>query len=189
MLKGWWAASLSKVKAMRAKEQEAKIRYQKEGIGAAGLREHLSHPSPGHRRSQSGQADEAVGGTVQLGSAHDISVGELAKRATRVMDRPARALSTDERTRPQHSEVAQLLSDPLWRRICWVGSRRSVWRMGPPARPSGFGRVRTETRSSSTCSEAVLKQRSDLKTIPAPSGHAVRPRNGRLHMRLDSCSS
>lgn len=55
---------------------------------------------------------EAVGGTVQLGSGHDISIGELAEPASRALDRPARVLSTDERLRPQHSEVAQLLSDP-----------------------------------------------------------------------------
>ena len=58
------------------------------------------------------QVDEAVGGTVQLGSGHDISIGELAELASRVLNRPVRVLSTDERLRPQHSEVAQLLSDP-----------------------------------------------------------------------------
>ena len=61
---------------------------------------------------RAGEVEAAVGGTVQLGTGRDISVGELAELAMAVLDRSATIRSSEERLRPPNSEVERLLSDP-----------------------------------------------------------------------------
>ena len=57
------------------------------------------------------EVEEAVGRTVQLGTGRDISVGELANLAMKVLGKQARVVPQDERMRPLHSEVERLVSD------------------------------------------------------------------------------
>ena len=59
-------------------------------------------------------ADAGVGQTVQLGTGHDISIGELVNLAMRVLDRSAEVICEEARLRPEHSEVDHLLSDPAY---------------------------------------------------------------------------
>ena len=61
---------------------------------------------------RAGEADDAVGRTVQLGTGRDLSIGELAELAMSVLGRSATVVSKAERLRPPHSEVDRLLSDP-----------------------------------------------------------------------------
>ncbi len=58
------------------------------------------------------QAPDAAGQVIQLGTGHDVSVGELFALAQRVLDREARAIQEEERMRPPRSEVLALRSDP-----------------------------------------------------------------------------
>ncbi len=54
---------------------------------------------------------EAVGRSVNLGSGREISVGELARLIARLVGRDIKVHSTEERARPERSEVERLLSD------------------------------------------------------------------------------
>lgn len=63
-------------------------------------------------------SDEAIGHTINLGSGKEISVGALAERIIRLTGRDVPIVTTDERKRPDASEVTRLLSDPsLARRL------------------------------------------------------------------------
>jgi NAD dependent epimerase/dehydratase len=58
------------------------------------------------------ESEAAVGQTVHLGTGRDVSIGELAALACRVVGVQAEIVSDDQRTRPEASEVRQLLSSP-----------------------------------------------------------------------------
>ncbi len=57
------------------------------------------------------QADNTAGETINLGSGHEISIGELVTLIGTVMNRPVRVASRDERMRPANSEVERLVAD------------------------------------------------------------------------------
>jgi len=59
------------------------------------------------------RSDVAVGRTVQLGTGRDVSIGELAELAMKVVGREARVVSSEQRMRPAGSEVQRLLSSPV----------------------------------------------------------------------------
>lgn len=58
------------------------------------------------------EAPVAIGRTIHLGTGHDISMGELAELAMKVLGIRAGVASDPERHRPEKSEVRQLLSSP-----------------------------------------------------------------------------
>jgi dTDP-glucose 4,6-dehydratase len=55
--------------------------------------------------------DGAVGRTLNLGVGQEISIGDLARLILELMDRPISLTSSDERVRPEASEVERLLSN------------------------------------------------------------------------------
>lgn len=52
-----------------------------------------------------------VGETINLGSGHEIAMGDLAETIARLMGRKARIVTEQERLRPEGSEVERLLAD------------------------------------------------------------------------------
>ena len=56
-------------------------------------------------------APNVTGQELNLGTGHDISVGELAEHIIRLVGRPVEIESESERMRPEKSEVMRLLSD------------------------------------------------------------------------------
>ncbi len=56
-------------------------------------------------------ASDAVGRTINIGSGHEISVGDLAKRIIRLIRKPVKIESDMSRVRPAGSEVERLLAD------------------------------------------------------------------------------
>lgn len=57
------------------------------------------------------QADSTVGKEINIASQREISIGELASELIRQINPNARIVSTEERIRPQKSEVERLLGD------------------------------------------------------------------------------
>jgi NAD dependent epimerase/dehydratase len=58
-----------------------------------------------------GQCEEAVGKVVNIGTGHDISIGELVKKILHLMGKRGEIEIEERRIRPLKSEVMQLLSD------------------------------------------------------------------------------
>ena len=58
-----------------------------------------------------GEADEAVGEEVNLGSGSEISIGDLAAKIAAIVGADVRVVRSEERMRPAHSEVMRLLAD------------------------------------------------------------------------------
>ena len=56
-------------------------------------------------------APNAIGQTINLGSGHEISIGDLAKLIIRLVGRPISIESEEQRLRPDKSEVERLLAD------------------------------------------------------------------------------
>jgi NAD dependent epimerase/dehydratase len=56
-------------------------------------------------------APEAIGQVINLGTGRTVSIGELAQTIISIMGQPKTIVSTDERSRPQASEVWHLESD------------------------------------------------------------------------------
>jgi NAD dependent epimerase/dehydratase len=56
-------------------------------------------------------ATEAPGHAINLGSGREISIGDLAQLIAKLMNRPIRIETGDERLRPENSEVNRLLAD------------------------------------------------------------------------------
>lgn len=56
-------------------------------------------------------ATETAGETINLGSGHEISIGDLVALIGTVMNTPVSVVSTTERLRPEKSEVERLLAD------------------------------------------------------------------------------
>jgi dTDP-glucose 4,6-dehydratase len=56
------------------------------------------------------ECDECVGQEVNLGSGHEISIGDLAERIKHMVGSDVTVRQSDERVRPAKSEVARLLS-------------------------------------------------------------------------------
>jgi dTDP-glucose 4,6-dehydratase len=66
----------------------------------------------------------AIGRTINLGSSHEISIGDLAQLIARLMNKPIEIESEDARVRPEGSEVERLLADNrLARELLGWGSR------------------------------------------------------------------
>ena len=60
---------------------------------------------------RAGEAAEAVGRTVNLGSGTEISVGDLVQRVAKLLGKSVRVEQEDQRVRPAGSEVDRLLAD------------------------------------------------------------------------------
>jgi NAD dependent epimerase/dehydratase len=56
-------------------------------------------------------AKDTTGETINLGSGHEISIGDLVTLIGSVMNTPVSVVSTTERIRPEKSEVERLLAD------------------------------------------------------------------------------
>jgi NAD dependent epimerase/dehydratase len=56
-------------------------------------------------------AEKAVGGTFNLGSGHEISIGDLARLISKLMNKEMKITTQSERLRPNKSEVERLLAD------------------------------------------------------------------------------
>ena len=56
-------------------------------------------------------ADATAGETINLGSGHEISIGDLVKLVATAMNRQVSVVSKTERMRPEKSEVERLLAD------------------------------------------------------------------------------
>lgn len=56
-------------------------------------------------------ADGTAGETINLGSGHEISIGDLVTLIASVMNTTVSVVSKDERMRPKNSEVERLLAD------------------------------------------------------------------------------
>lgn len=56
-------------------------------------------------------APKAIGQTINLGSGNEISIGDLARLLARLMDRPLKIVSDEQRIRPGKSEVDRLVAD------------------------------------------------------------------------------
>ncbi len=54
---------------------------------------------------------QAIGGTFNLGSGEEISIGDLVDLIAKVMKRPLSPVLENERVRPSGSEVERLLAD------------------------------------------------------------------------------
>ncbi|WP_426939895.1 SDR family NAD(P)-dependent oxidoreductase [Pseudarthrobacter sp. S6] len=52
------------------------------------------------------------GQVIQLGTGHDVSIGELVEMSRKVTGSTAKIITQEERVRPESSEVMHLLSDP-----------------------------------------------------------------------------
>jgi UDP-glucose 4-epimerase len=59
-----------------------------------------------------GCADLEPGEVIQLGTGHAVAIGDLLERACTILGAQAHAVADKVRVRPQHSEVAVLLSEP-----------------------------------------------------------------------------
>jgi NAD dependent epimerase/dehydratase len=57
-------------------------------------------------------ADATVGRTFQLGTGHDVSIGEIVDRVGEILGRELTVELDPERVRPVESEVERLISDP-----------------------------------------------------------------------------
>jgi len=57
------------------------------------------------------QAEDVEGGTYNLGTGAEISIGDLADQIVKQVGRPVKIVVDPERLRPEKSEVFQLLSD------------------------------------------------------------------------------
>ena len=68
------------------------------------------------------KCDKAIGKEVNIGSGNDISIGELAKLISSLVDHEVKIVSDDLRKRPKKSEVERLLCDnTLIRKLtCWT---------------------------------------------------------------------
>ena len=58
-------------------------------------------------------AEDAVGRTIQLGTDHDVSVGELVELVGEVLGRELSVETDPRRVRPEASEVERLISGPF----------------------------------------------------------------------------
>jgi NAD dependent epimerase/dehydratase len=58
------------------------------------------------------QSDAAVGRTVQLGTGHDLSIGDLVTMTGEILGRELEVELDPARVRPPESEVMRLISDP-----------------------------------------------------------------------------
>jgi dTDP-glucose 4,6-dehydratase len=92
------------------------------------------------------EAPAAVGATLQLGTGHDVTVGEIVDLVSDLLGKELRVEVEDERIRPEGSEVLRLLSSPerareltgweprvdlregLSRTIAWIEANRGRYR-------------------------------------------------------------
>jgi dTDP-glucose 4,6-dehydratase len=93
-------------------------------------------------------APDVEGQVLNLGTGHDVTVGELAERVIRQVNRPVEIVTDAERLRPEKSEVMRLMSDNglarellgwtpavgldegLARTIAWIGDHLSFYQIG-----------------------------------------------------------
>jgi dTDP-glucose 4,6-dehydratase len=92
-------------------------------------------------------APAAVGRTIQLGTGHDVSIGEIVEMVAEVLGRPLTVEQDPARVRPAKSEVQRLISSPrlagellgwrpevdlhegLRRTIDWIASNQERFRV------------------------------------------------------------
>jgi dTDP-glucose 4,6-dehydratase len=67
------------------------------------------------------EASGVEGSVFNLGTGHDIRIGEIAERIIRKVGRPVEIVVDSERLRPEKSEVLRLISDNQRARqvLCW----------------------------------------------------------------------
>jgi NAD dependent epimerase/dehydratase len=93
-------------------------------------------------------ADAAVGHTIQLGTGHDVSIGEIVQMVGELLGKELVVEADDARIRPAKSEVTRLISDPskaaelmgwrpqvdlregLERTIAWIEQNQARYRVG-----------------------------------------------------------
>ena len=97
---------------------------------------------------QAAEGEGVVGGTYNLGTGVEITIGELAEKVIKLVDRPVKVHLDPTRHRPQKSEVGRLLSDNslarkelhwapivsldegLFRTITWIQEHLELYRIG-----------------------------------------------------------
>jgi len=57
------------------------------------------------------ESDEIVGQVVNLGTKSEISIGDLAIKIAELMEKEVEIISSDQRIRPDQSEVERLFAD------------------------------------------------------------------------------
>lgn len=57
-------------------------------------------------------SDAAVGRTIQLGTNHDVSVGDIVTTVGKLLDKELKVTQDPARVRPENSEVMRLISSP-----------------------------------------------------------------------------
>ena len=57
------------------------------------------------------ECDAAIGEVINLGTGHEISIGDLATRIFALIGRPPDILLDEQRVRPGNSEVMRLIAD------------------------------------------------------------------------------
>lgn len=57
------------------------------------------------------ESEKSIGQVINIGAGKDISIGELAQMILSIMNKDIKIISSNERKRPQKSEVMQLLCD------------------------------------------------------------------------------
>ena len=93
-------------------------------------------------------SDAAVGHTIQLGTGHDVSVGEVVELVGEIIGKELTVETDEARIRPPKSEVMRLISDPskaaeltgwrpevqlregLERTIAWITQNQARYRVG-----------------------------------------------------------
>ena len=92
--------------------------------------------------------DDALGQEINLGTGHEISIGDLARKIAEVMGKDLKIVCDDERKRPAKSEVERLIADNskakrllawepqvgldegLRRTVRWIEAHRDLYRPG-----------------------------------------------------------
>jgi NAD dependent epimerase/dehydratase len=58
------------------------------------------------------ESEAAIGRTLQLGTGHDVSIGDIVAMVGEILGRPLEVEHDESRVRPAQSEVERLISDP-----------------------------------------------------------------------------
>jgi NAD dependent epimerase/dehydratase len=96
------------------------------------------------------QSDASCGRAINLGTGHEISVGDVARLIAEIMDRPLEIEVEEQRLRPDGSEVERLLADATLARtlLGWTPKHggRDGLRLGLSKTIDWFGRAENLAR-------------------------------------------